>query len=272
MKFLLSLLLSTQCFAGTPNFKKVVQIVFENAGYAEALKEPYFASVASQGALFNNYSAVTHPSQPNYIAMIAGDPLGTLMDGQVNLQGDHLGTLLTRKGLSWKNYAEDYPGNCFLGMQSGAYARKHVPFISFVNVQSNPSECAKVVNAEAFASDLRAGTLPTYSLYVPNLNHDGHDTSAAYASNWLSSAFGAIFSDSRVMKDTLFIITFDESDSYIRKNQVYTVLLGANVIPGSAIPTPVNHYSVLRLIEDQFQLGSLGRNDARAVQIPNIWR
>ncbi len=255
-----------------PTFNHVMVIVFENTSYSSALNQSYFSKLASDGALFTSFMAVAHPSQPNYIAMVGGDTLGVHGDGNVNLDQSHLGTLLNAKGLSWKIYAEDLPGTCFLGKTSGLYARKHVPLISFTNVQSNPSECAKIVNADELKTDLANHALPTYSMYIPNLNHDGHDTGVAYSNTWFEGAFKDIFSRSDVMKDTLFVITFDESENLLGKNQVFTVLYGANVMPGSKVNATLNHYSVLKMIEDRFQLGNLGRKDLTATPITGIWQ
>ncbi len=272
LRILLGIFISTQCFAGTPNFKKVIHIIFENADYDEALKAPYFNSLVKYGALFTQFTAITHPSQPNYIAMVAGSPLGVLLDGEYNLNSNHLGTLLSRKGLTWKAYAEGYPGNCYLGKRSGKYVRKHVPFLSFIDVQNNPSECAKVVNANQFYADAQTGSLPAYSMFVPDLNHDGHDTDANQASSWFASAFGTILADQKIMSETLFVITYDETESYFGTNRVFTLLIGANVKAGTVVNTPVNHYSILRLVEDQFGLGNLGLYDSRATPIPDIWQ
>ena len=55
--------------AQVPNFNKVLVIVFENAKYANAVKQPYFASLVKEGALLTNFQAATNPSQGNYIAI-----------------------------------------------------------------------------------------------------------------------------------------------------------------------------------------------------------
>ena len=258
--------------SGMPQFKRVVTVVFENASYTEALSQAYFKSIANSGALFTQFFAETHPSQANYIAMIAGDTLGVWGDAPVNLNGNHIGNLLEAKGLTWKTYAEDLPSNCFLDKSQNKYARKHVPFLSFTNVQKFPNECAKVVEGAQFFIDQKANALPNYSLYIPNLNHDGHDTNADEASKWFSDAFNALLSDSQFMKDTLFVVTFDESDHYAGPNQIYTVLLGANITPGAIVDVKTSHYSILKMIEDQFLLGNLGRKDADAIPITGIWK
>ena len=269
-------LASTFCMvpadAGEPSFKRVIIVVLENTNYNDALKQPNFAKIANDGAVFTQFMAETHPSQPNYIAMIAGDTLGVKNDSPANLGANHIGNLLTSKSLNWKVYAEGLPSNCFLGTTSGRYARKHVPFISFLNVQQNPVECSKIVNSSQFQNDVTNDQVPAFSMYIPNLDDDGHDTGADYAGQWLSKEFGGVLSNSKFMKDTLIVITFDESESSSAKNQIYTVLIGANVTPRSKVDTLTNHYSVLRTIEDQFALGTLGKNDATALPIKGIWQ
>src|SRR5262249_14553542 len=150
----------------------------------------------------------------------------------------HIGDLLDSKGLAWKSYAEDYPGNCFLA-GSGDYARKHEPFISFRSVQSNSLQCAKIVPATQFWTDAAANKLPAYSFYVPNQKNDGHDTGVGFADNWLKNTFGPMMSDPNVLKDTLFIVTFDEDSG----NNVYTVFVGAAVKPGFLSNVTYTHYS-----------------------------
>jgi hypothetical protein len=253
-------------------FKKVLVIVLENTDYQVALKQPFLARLIQQGAVFKNFSSETHPSLPNYIAMISGDTMGIRDDDDYVLKVDHLGNLLEKKGLTWKNYAEDYPGNCFQGSTHALFARKHVPFLSFQNVLNNPQECANVVNSSQFQKDVDAATLPTFSMYVPNLNNDGHDTDTAFADRWLKKEFGEKLTDPGFLKNLLVVITFDESLDYRGPNQILTIFLGSGVQPGSVVTSPTNHYDVLRTIEDNFGLGNLGRGDAKAKSITGIWK
>jgi phospholipase C len=204
--------------------------------------------------------------------MISGSVDGAGGDGEVNLNRSHLGDLLEAKHFGWKAYAEGYPGFCFLGMKKGAYVRRHVPFLSFTNVQTSKERCARIVNADQFFVDYRAGALPEYSLFVPDLKHDGHDTGVEYAGKWFASTFGPILSDSRLMKDTLFIVTFDESESYFGPNRIYTAMIGANVRSGIKVEQKFGHYSILAMIEDLFHLGSLNRMDRTAPKVPDLWQ
>ena len=84
---------------------------------------------------------------------------------------------------------------------------------------------------------------------------------------------------SNVPKGTLIVITFDEADydavgyntSYDGQNQVYTVLLGDMIEPGTVVPTPYNHYNLIRTVEENFQLDSLNKNDFNANWFRFLW-
>lgn len=253
-----------------PAFRKVLVIVLENADYAKASAAPFLTKLAARGATLTNYTGVAHPSQPNYVAMIAGDTSGVKDDKPVNLSGRHLGDLLDAKGLSWGVYAEGYPGGCFLGDKSGAYARKHVPFLSFTSVQKSPAQCARVKDGAAFDADAAAGRLPAYSLYVPDLNDDGHDTGVDVADQWLAGFLGPKLDDTNVMNGLLVVVTFDESASKTDA-RVLTILAGGGAAAGASSGASYDHYSLLKTIENGLGLGDLGRKDSSAVAIDGVW-
>ncbi len=252
-------------------FKKVLIVIFENTDYQGAVSQPFFAKFAKDGALLSNLLAETHPSQPNYLALVSGDTYGVTNDNKVNLNARHVGDLLEAKGKSWKIYLEDYPGNCFTGAYSGKYVRRHNPFISFLNVQQDAARCtAHLVSSDTFQTDAESGNLPDFSLYVPNRINDGHDLGVGYADRWFSSTFGSLLQNPKFMQGLLVIATFDEAEG-AGPNRIYTAFRGDMVKPGSQFPAQASHYSLLKMIEDAFGLGNLGRGDARASEITNIW-
>ena len=256
---------------GMAEVKRVVMVVLENTDAPLAMAQPVLAQLAARGALLRDYHAITHPSQPNYIAMFAGSQHGVVGSDAVLLDVPHLGDLLERRGLRWKVYAEDYPGDCFLGMEIGRYVRRHQPFISFLNVQKVPARCANIVNALQFDADRASGSLPDFALYIPDLDHDGHDTGVAAADLWLSSRFGPVLTGGWLPAGTLFIVVFDEGSSD-GPNIVYTSFYGAGVAPGAVSTARYDHYDLLRTIEGIFRLDNLGQNDVSARVIGDIWR
>src|SRR5205085_10799826 len=133
--------------------------------------------LAARGALLRSYFAITHPSQPNYLALVGGSTFGIAGSDPLSLDAAHLGDLLEAHGTSWKTYAEGYPGGCFLGVQAGAYVRPHVPFLSFSDVQRDPARCAaRIVPASQLDLDPQHRHLPRFARYLPDPEHDGPDT------------------------------------------------------------------------------------------------
>ncbi len=87
------------------------------------------------------------------------------------------------------------------------------------------------------------------------------------------------WSQSHVPSGTLIVITFDEADfdaqgydtNYDGPNQIYTVLLGDMIEPGTVISTPHNHYSLMKTIQNNFGAKSLGKNDQSANWLRSLW-
>ncbi len=268
--FLFCNILPTTLWAEGSKFQKVFIVVLENTDYSEAIKQPFLKELAGRGAIFTNFHAEIHPSQGNYIAMTSGSTYNINHDRKVTLAVPNISDLLEKNGLTWKVYAEKYPGNCFLGMSKGSYVRKHVPFLSYENIQTDEKRCANIVNADLFKTDFENNNLANYSFYVPDLKNDGHDTGIGYADKWLEGKFRNLLTDPKFMKDMLFVVTLDESEGG-SSNLIYTAFYGDSVIPGSINNSAHNHYSILKLLEDSWGLDNLGKNDVTAAPILDIW-
>ncbi len=268
----LELLKSPPAFPHPAPFQKVFIVVLENTDAEDALKQPFLSELAKKGAFLTQYLFVARPSQPNYLALTSGSTHGVDTNKNVDLDVRHLGNLLEAKGLTWKSYAEDYPGGCFLKKESGLYVRKHEPFLSYTNVQDDPERCGRVVGAAELQTDIDKDTLPNFSLFIPNNHNNGHSPKdVAFADDWLEETFGPRLEDPDFMNGMLFVVTFDES-SHHHTTPVYTVLYGDAVQAGATSDFPYTHYSLLRTIEEAFELGTLGLEDDKAVPIGGVWK
>ncbi|KAK8097273.1 acid phosphatase [Apiospora kogelbergensis] len=256
-------------------FDRFVQIWLENTDYDMAAGDPSLSYLATQGVTLTNYYAITHPSQPNYVAAAGGSTFKVRGDGFERIGADTktVVDLLDGKGVSWSLYQEDMPYSGFEGswknQKNGAndYVRKHNPLMSFDSVTSDPNRLAKSKNLTMFYSDLAADKLPQWLFITPNMTSDGHDTSVTTAGRWTRNFLTPLLADKKFNTDrTLVVVTFDETESYVSSNKVFTLLLGGAVKgkEGTQVGTKFNHYSGLKTAEQNWDLGDLGENDVSA--------
>jgi hypothetical protein len=249
--------------------QRIVVVVLENRNLTDVQAEPYFAGLAARGRLLTNYLTIANPSQPNYVALNFGDTMGIVDNGVYDIPGRNIVDQLEDAGVSWRTYHEQYPGGCYAGYyppNSELYARKHNAFISADSVRTNSARCAKIVDGLAFETDVASGTLPRYSVYVPNSDNNSHDTTIAYAANWLSGWLEPKLANPS-LADVLWVITWDEGEAN-GPVPISTILIGPGIAPGTTDATQYTHYSLLRTVQQFFGLGTLGRNDAAAALIP----
>ena len=237
----------------------------ENHSYAQIIGNPaapFLNELAGRGALFTRSSAVTHPSEPNYLALFSGSTQGIADDGcPYRFTVPNLAADLITAGKSFTGYAEGLPGPGSPVCSAGDYARKHVPWANFSNVPGSVSLPFTSFPATAFAR------LPTVSFVIPNLCHDMHDCSVAAGDTWLRAHIGG-YADWAMTHDSLLIVTWDEDDSS-QGNHIATMFAGQKVRPGR-YAGPITHYSVLATIEAAYALPRDGQA-ATAAPITNIW-
>lgn len=247
-----------------PRFDHIVVVIMENHGYSQIIgsrSAPYTNALARHGALFANSVADYHPSQPNYLALFSGSPQGVHGDACPNTyRTPNLARSLLNARLSFSGYSEGLPRTGWLGCSSGAYARKHNPWSNFANV---PAAYNRPLTA--FPADYRR--LPTVSFVIPNLVNDMHDGSVLTGDRWLQRYLGRYAAWARSHR-SLLVLTWDEDD-FGPTNRIATVFYGANVKVG-AYRERIDHYRVLRTIEDAYRLRPVG-NSARVAAITSVW-
>ncbi|KAK7943821.1 acid phosphatase [Apiospora aurea] len=257
-------------------FDRFVQIWLENTDFDMAAGDPSLSFLATQGVTLTNYHAVTHPSQPNYVAAAGGSTFRVIGDGFYRIGADTktVVDLLDGKNVSWGVYQEDMPYSGFEGnwknQKNGAndYVRKHNPLMSYDSVTSDPNRLAKSKNLTMFYSDLEADRLPQWMFITPNMTSDGHDTPVTTAGLWTRNFLTPLLANPKFNTGrTLVVVTFDETESYLSSNKVFTLLLGGAVKgkEGTKVDTKFNHYSGLKTVEENWGLGDLGENDVSAV-------
>ena len=115
-----------------PAFKHVVVVVMENKERGQVLgnpSAPAFNAFARQGAVLRGYRGVTHPSLPNYLALVSGSTHGISSDcTSCTVAGRSLADTLEAKKLTWKAYAEGLPRAGWTGLTAVATRRSTCRF------------------------------------------------------------------------------------------------------------------------------------------------
>jgi phosphatidylinositol-3-phosphatase len=258
----------------------VAIVVMENAEYGEVIGShaaPYVNALARRYGLATASYAITHPSLPNYIALISGGTHGIDSDcTSCSVAGENLATQAERAGVSWRAYLEDLPRPCFGGASAGAYAKKHNPFAYFRNIASDGRMCEREVGFGALAADLRAGTLPSLVWISPNLCDDGHDCALSTADRFLARTLPAVIRE--LGPHGFLILTWDEGTTdagccgTAAGGHIATIVAGPDVRGGARSASPLDDYGVLATIEDALGLPRLGgARDPRAGSLASLF-
>jgi phosphatidylinositol-3-phosphatase len=270
-----------------PDFDHIIIVVFENKEFGTVVNSPdmpYFNQLAKSYTLLTQFYAETHPSLPNYLAMIGGDTYGVTFDCTSCIEdGTTLPDLIEAKGLTWKTYQEDMPSACFAGAEAGNYAIKHNPFLYFKPIRLDAARCNRsIVPFTQLSVDLAAGTLPNYVFITPNLCNDAHDCPVKVADGWLKGLIDQLLPPLDAEgKPYLIVITWDEGQGNHSccglpaeaGGRIATILVSPQVKNGFEDATPYTHYSLLKTISEAWHLSYLGHAaEADNVLITAPWK
>jgi acid phosphatase len=251
-----------------PRPDHILIVIEENRSYREIMDEEnrdsYIHALARRGALYTNSFGVTHPSQPNYLAIFSGSTQGIGNNAcPLSFHSDNLATALIDAGLSFASYAESLPSLGDKSCESGAYRRKHNPISSWQGTRLPES-----LNRPFTEFPTNFADLPTVAFVIPDQDHDMHDGSFKNADDWLKLHI-APYVDWAMKNNSLLILTWDE-DNYRANNHVATILVGPMVATGKS-DQHIDHYSVLRTLLDFYGLPSLG-NSTSAAPLRGVWQ
>jgi hypothetical protein len=266
----------------------VVTIVMENKEARSVLGRPgmpYVKRLVRRYGLATASYAVTHPSLPNYLALVGGSTFGITSDcTSCHRAATTIVDQLQARRISWRAYMEGIPRPCFKGASSGqGYAKKHDPFLYFDSIAGRRASCRNVVPLARLGAALRRGRLPTYAWITPNLCDDTHDCSRATGDRFLARVVPSLL---RALGPHGFLVlTWDEGSSDAAccgdphgGGQIATVVAGPGVRRGARLAQPVDHYGVLATEERALGLPPLraaadpqhGRLDALFTRPPRV--
>ncbi len=251
-----------------PRPDHVVVVIEENRGYSQILNMEHanstIAALARRGMLFTQSYGVTHPSQPNYLALFSGATQGVTSNTcGYSFTSDTLASALLDKHLSFVSYAEGLPEASSLSCMQGSYQRKHNPVTNWQD-----SRLPADINRPFTDFPQDYATLPTVAFVIPDQSNDMHDGSFETADDWLKMHI-LPYVDWAFKHNSLLILTWDE-DNGMENNRVVTLLVGPMVKVGASAQH-IDHYSVLHTVLNFYKLPMLGATTS-ASGIANIWK
>jgi hypothetical protein len=255
-----------------PRFAHAIVVVFENHSARRILDHAGspFLWLARHNALLAQYDAVAHPSLPNYLSLVSGWTYGVHHDcTSCSFAGPSLASALAARGLSWRMYVEHLPLYLSQGAGISGPEKARLPFLYFRDAHALRSTRP----LSAFYRDLRMHKLPAFSLVVPDLCHDMHSCTIAKGDVWMRDFLRILLRPGDLARTAVFVV-FDEGkwiDTRGGGGRVAAIVAGPLVRPHSVSKQPLDHYSLLRTIEDAWGLPALGRS-ASARPITGIWR
>jgi phospholipase C len=275
------------------NFQHVFVIMMENTGFDSLIgnpNAPFINFAAKTYGLATNYTGVSHPSQPNYIAATSGALNGVFNDNDITIDVPNIVDQIEGSGRTWKAYMQSIfaGGNTDKLAHSAGnqlYERKHNPFVSYLDVQTNPARMENVVDLSQLNTDLANNTVPDYSWISPDQCHDMHGRAAtpsdpcdfsqvqsliATGDTFLSQTVSAIMNSRAWTGNSVIFITWDESDFPFSDvsgccdavpgaggGHVVTLTISHSDHSARTSNVAYNHYSMLATIEGGWSLGCL---------------
>ncbi len=272
------------------SFDYMVTILMENDGYCDIITTcgglgPYETGLASNYSLAGlctsdslcskgGYTAVSHPSEPNYCALFGAEYVNCATDDGVCCfqdTGPNLVDRLESAGLKWKAFAEDAAGSGTCGFSPPSNSN-HFPFLNFKDMNTT-ARCANFVTATSpsdseFLTILnQASSWPNYLWLTPTNDDNGHSSGAAAGDSYLSSLVPKILASAlfQTQRAALFIVYDEGPSSYTYPYDYIYASWSGPVVKAHYIGTgSYSHYSYARTLESNWGLTSLTTNDASA--------
>ncbi|MDQ1526726.1 MAG: hypothetical protein QOG18_1339 [Microbacteriaceae bacterium] len=230
---------------------KVLVFVEENHSLAEMKTGmPYTFGLATEFGYATHYTAIGHPSLPNYVAITGGKTYGIIDDSSPavhSIGGASVFGQAIAAGKTAEVYADGMPSNCATTDGGTNYAVKHNPWAYYTTERA---ECQKYdVPTTQLASAITHGRLPNVGMVVPNLCNDAHNCPLGTADAWFKGWMSKIAAGPDWKSGHLAIVLTGDEDDKTASNTVLTVVIHPSQ-KAHVVATPLTHYSLTGLYED----------------------
>lgn len=254
-------------------------------GYYDDRDLPYYWNLADEYVLFDRFFSSAHrgsiQNRMYWVAAVPANPAGRIPEEGY---GD-LPTIFDRleeKGISWKFYVRNHnPDLTYRTLGESGMLEPQVqwvPLLGFARYIDDPELFSRIVDLEEFFVDLRRGTLPAVS-YMLTLGATEHAPSNLRAGQRVTKGLIQALMQSDSWESCAFLLAYDDwggwydhvpppqVDEHGYGFRVPALLVSPYAREGHVDHTELDFTSILRFIEDNWDLQPLAERDARANSI-----
>jgi phospholipase C len=246
----------------------------DTMGYYDATDIPNYWAYAQHFTLADHfYSSLIGPSLPNHLYTVAAQSGGVTQNLRQPPAGGFnfptMADLLGSSHVSWKYYDGGNPQA--FGLWN--------PFPGFKAFMNSPELKSHLVSNDEFFRDLREGHLPSVAWIIPNGPESEHPPQDIQLGMWYVTDMVNALMKSPYWQNTVLVITWDDYggffdhapppqlDNYGYGPRVPALVVSSYARAGFVDHTPYEFCSVLRLIEERFQLQPLTARDHQATSL-----
>lgn len=254
---------------------KVLVFVVENHSLDQMRSQmPYTFSLAEQYGYTTSYSASTHPSLGNYIAIAGGSNWGIEDDRNPvahPIHGPSVFSQALSSGGTAAVYAEGMPGTCALENGGSRYVVRHNPWTYFVD---DRAACEQFdVPTDALSAAIDGSRLPNVGMVIPDLCNDAHSCSLETADTWLRTNVERVLDGPDWYAGRLAVVITADEDDHSQDNLVLTSVLHPS-LRHVVVDQPLSHLSLSRFLSEvahqpplQAAAGATSLGDAFHLQV-----
>jgi acid phosphatase len=230
---------------------KVLVFIEENHSLSQMKSDmPYAFGLARRFGYATSYTAIGHPSLPNYIAIASGQTYGITNDDKPSANpvgGTSVFGQAVAAGKTAAVYVDGMPKNCATSDGGSDYAVKHNPWAYFINERN---DCRRYdVPSDRLRGAIIDGALPNVGMVIPNLCNDAHDCALGTADTWFKGWMTKLFDGPDWKSGHLAVVLTADEDDKSEGNKVLTVVIHPSQ-KANVVTLPLTHYSLTRLYEE----------------------
>ncbi|MGZ5410502.1 MAG: alkaline phosphatase family protein, partial [Aeromicrobium sp.] len=213
---------------------------------------PYTYALATEFGHATDFTAIRHPSLPNYIAMASGSTQGITDDKEPSghkLSGPSVFGQAIAAGRTAGAYADGMTTNCATTGGGDRYAPRHNPWTYFADERE---DCLKYdLPFTEFDQDVVDGDLPDIAFAIPNNCNNAHDEDCPLevADEWFRVQMDKVFAGPDWQSGKLAVVLTADEDDRESDNKVLTVVIHPSQ-KGNVVTNPLTHYSLSRLFSE----------------------